>query len=183
MLAAQTLAAANLSPADLALIAVTIGPGSFTGLRAALAFAHGLSLAANIPLVGVTVGEAIAAALPPSPPLWIAHTASNNRIFLERDGTVIPVSLDAPPIPPGPISLAGNAARTLAARLPNHPIHLLDAPHPTPEGLTRAAALRRDGRLPPRSPQPLYIDPALAHAAPTRPLRNNFKPTISGQLE
>ncbi len=44
-------------------VAVTLGPGSFTGLRAALALAHGLALAAGVTLIGVTVFEALAAAL------------------------------------------------------------------------------------------------------------------------
>ena len=46
------------------LIAVTVGPGSFTGIRAGLALAHGIALAAGVPIVGVTVGEALADSLP-----------------------------------------------------------------------------------------------------------------------
>src|SRR4051794_15861990 len=46
------------------LIAVTVGPGSFTGIRACLALAHGVGLAAGVPVIGVTVGEAIADAFP-----------------------------------------------------------------------------------------------------------------------
>lgn len=44
------------------LIAVTIGPGSFTGLRTGLAAARGIARARAIPLVGVTTTEAIALA-------------------------------------------------------------------------------------------------------------------------
>ena len=40
-------------PKDLTLIAVTIGPGSFTGVRIGLATARGLGLALNIPVLGV----------------------------------------------------------------------------------------------------------------------------------
>ncbi len=42
-------------------IAVTVGPGSFTGIRVALAAARGLGLATGRPVVGVGTLEALAA--------------------------------------------------------------------------------------------------------------------------
>jgi tRNA threonylcarbamoyladenosine biosynthesis protein TsaB len=44
---------------DLHRVAVIVGPGSFTGVRVGVAFARGLSLALEIPAVGVTSLEAI----------------------------------------------------------------------------------------------------------------------------
>ena len=57
-----TLAASGLGFADLDRLAVAVGPGRFTGLRAGLAAMRGLALATGLPLVGVTTLEAIAAA-------------------------------------------------------------------------------------------------------------------------
>src|SRR3954469_5612836 len=42
------------------LIAATVGPGAFTGIRIGLAAARGLALAAGKPAVGVTSFEAVA---------------------------------------------------------------------------------------------------------------------------
>jgi tRNA threonylcarbamoyladenosine biosynthesis protein TsaB len=67
----------GLEFAQLELIAVTIGPGSFTGLRAGLAAARGLGLALDIPVHGVTTLEAAAAAAVRLPP-----TAASNAILV-----------------------------------------------------------------------------------------------------
>ena len=65
--------------ADLDLVAVTNGPGAFTGLRIGLAAARGLALAGNVPCLGVTTFEAIAAQVPAD----------------ERRGRVLLVAIDA----------------------------------------------------------------------------------------
>ena len=64
---------------------MTVGPGSFTGLRTAISLAQGFAAAAGIPLLGVTVAEAFRAALPHlDRPLWVAIRARRDRIFLLR---------------------------------------------------------------------------------------------------
>jgi tRNA threonylcarbamoyladenosine biosynthesis protein TsaB len=58
-MAAEVMAGADF--AGLGKIVVTIGPGSFTGLRVGLAFARGLQLATGAPLAGVGTLQALAA--------------------------------------------------------------------------------------------------------------------------
>lgn len=59
-LVARALEQAGVGPATLDAIAVATGPGGFTGARAAVALARGLSLACGAPAVGVSLFEAAA---------------------------------------------------------------------------------------------------------------------------
>ena len=59
----QLLARSNINVADLRAVAVAIGPGSYTSLRVGLAVAKGLSLAHQIPLVGVPTLDITAASI------------------------------------------------------------------------------------------------------------------------
>ncbi|WP_026479182.1 tRNA (adenosine(37)-N6)-threonylcarbamoyltransferase complex dimerization subunit type 1 TsaB [Ahrensia sp. 13_GOM-1096m] len=51
---------AGLTPSDLTKIAVSVGPGSFTGIRVGVAAARGLALAIDVPVVGVSTFKSIA---------------------------------------------------------------------------------------------------------------------------
>jgi tRNA threonylcarbamoyladenosine biosynthesis protein TsaB len=73
----RLLEAAGRVYADLDVIAVNRGPGSFTGVRSAVALGRGLALAVGCPTIGVAGPEALAA-----------------RLF-ERDGQRLMVALDA----------------------------------------------------------------------------------------
>lgn len=64
-----TLQAAGKRPRDLERLAVTIGPGGFTGLRIALTYAKSLAFALGIPLLGVSSYDAVAPAAMPEPAL------------------------------------------------------------------------------------------------------------------
>ncbi len=59
----ETVAEAGESLHALSAVAVTVGPGAFTGIRIGLAAARGIGLAANIPVVGVTTFAAVAEAV------------------------------------------------------------------------------------------------------------------------
>ena len=163
VMASEVLAEAKLAAGSLDLVAVTIGPGSFTGIRAGLALAHGMALAAGVPIVGVTVGEALADSLPHlgERRLWSAVDSRRGRVFLERDGTVATFELDALPMAQGKVAVAGDAAIAVAARLAarNVDVMLTDARLLLARHVAVVGERRFNGALPPRRAEPLYVDP------------------------
>lgn len=61
----QLLDQTGIQPSNLQVLAVAIGPGSFTSLRIGLAFTKGLALALKIPLIGIPSLDILVAAIPP----------------------------------------------------------------------------------------------------------------------
>lgn len=162
-LAAEVLAEAGVCAADLDAIGVTVGPGSFTGLRAAVALAQGLSVASGARLHGVTVAEALAEAAPPLPgrALWIAvDSRRRDRVFLSLGAAFRSVRLEDLPRPPGPVALAGDAAPLVAAALAagGADVLLTDIRLPGGPDVARVAARRHGGTLAPLAAVPLYLD-------------------------
>ncbi len=145
----------------ISLAAVTIGPGSFTGLRTSIALAQGFCAAAGIPLHGVTGAEAFAQAFPLlSRPLWTAVRARKNRIFLVRDGVAEAFADDDLPRPRHPVALAGDAANEVAAFIAAYggDVLLTNARKIDPVWVGRAALLRQAAGLPPHEALPVYVD-------------------------
>src|SRR3978361_1861901 len=67
-------------------IAVTTGPGSFTGLRVGLSAARGIALAANKPVVGLTTLTAYAAPVVREtcePPIISAIDARHDHVYFQ----------------------------------------------------------------------------------------------------
>lgn len=118
----RVLGAARLAIADVEAVAVSIGPGSFTGLRIGLGFAKGLVLAGGVPLVGVPTLEALA---------WVADAAPGETICAAIDArkrevyAALFAATDAGPRRTTPdMALSPDA---LAARLPSSTVLVGDA--------------------------------------------------------
>ncbi len=175
VLARDVLVEAGIGATSLDLVAVTVGPGSFTGIRAGLALAHGIAIAAGVSVIGVTVGEALADSLPHlgDRRLWVAIDSRRGRIYLERGDTVVAAPLDALPVPEGKVAVAGDAAAAVAARLAARDADVMrtDARVPLARHVAVAAERRLRGTLRPLAAQPLYVDPPEARlpAAGLRP--------------
>jgi tRNA threonylcarbamoyladenosine biosynthesis protein TsaB len=142
-------------------IGVTVGPGSFTGLRVGLAFAQGLGAALNRPVVGVSTLDALAASVDGRTVAALID-ARRGQVYARfwRDGVA-----DGPPealsleqaadrvagLGVGAI-LVGSGAALVAETAPG--ATALDLSGPSPEALARLAA-----RLDPATatPKPLYL--------------------------
>ncbi len=63
---AETLLHASITPKDIDRVVACTGPGSFTGLRVALAFARSFALPLKIPVIGLSALQAMAAEADPN---------------------------------------------------------------------------------------------------------------------
>jgi tRNA threonylcarbamoyladenosine biosynthesis protein TsaB len=179
---AAVLAESGTAVEAVDLIAVTVGPGAFTGLRIGIAAARGLGLAAGRPVLGITSFAAVAAPGTPEDAagrsLVVALDSKRRELYLQafRAGEALaPGALVAPEdaaraLPPGPLLLVGDAAPALAALLAGRGAVAL-APGPgladAADVARLAAAEWRPGLVPP-PPQPLYLR-APDTTAPRRP--------------
>ncbi len=152
---------ADVSFAALDRLAVTTGPGTFTGQRVGLAFMRGLRVALAKPLIGVTTLEAMAAATKASRAAVI-HDARRDEAYLllwERGETRL-----APVVMPfeqaiarirdfGACALAGTGAAAASAAL-GHDFPLTRIAQPDALWVAQLAQRRM---VPDRPPAPLYL--------------------------
>jgi tRNA threonylcarbamoyladenosine biosynthesis protein TsaB len=135
-LIARVMKAADIPFTSLDRVAVTRGPGSFTGLRVGLSAARGIALAAGKPVVGLTTLTAYAAPFVGEKnehPIISAIDARHDHVYFQvvsGDGgslvkpKVAPISEALEAARFGAPHLVGNAAKILADRWPP------DAPPP-----------------------------------------------------
>jgi len=130
----RVIEASGIAFAGLGRIAVTTGPGSFTGLRVGLSAARGIALAANIPVVGVTTLATYAAPIVSQNgdhPVVSAIDARHDHVYLQvvsGNGSALVRPRVAPMAEAlatwqfGAPCLVGNAASILAERWPEHAV-------------------------------------------------------------
>ncbi len=120
----DVMAEADVSPAKLDRIGVTLGPGTFTGIRIGLACAKGLALTLNKPVIGVDTLKAIAAnAGHVSEPVVVATDARQGHIYFGvyggKEMLLAPrrIALEDAPylLPEGPLAVMGGAKAALIA--------------------------------------------------------------------
>lgn len=162
--------------ADLDRFALSIGPGTFTGLRTGLATARGLGIAALKPVVGVGTLQALAWDLASiqdqsdgnTVPFAIVIDARRGQVYRQLfspsadalgEPEVLSVMDAVHCLPKGPIYLAGSGAQLLLAAAQDHRSdikikQLLDETGPSPMAI---AALAVSMEPKDRAPSLLYL--------------------------
>jgi len=167
----RVLAASNSGYGNLDLIAVTVGPGTFTGLRIGLAAARGLRLATGLPVAGVTTLAALAASVSAEVrrdrAILAVIDARRGEVYAQAFGPefaplcspqLLDVAAAACLLPEQPAVLVGSGALLLAPLLGERDV-IAEAGLINPDPVAIAAVALRGGpwsaEAPP--PVPLYL--------------------------
>lgn len=174
------LRAAGVAARDVQLLAVATGPGAFTGLRIGLAAMQGLASVLEIPVIGVSALEALAASVDPTPLATAAWMdAHRGEVFAAR--FTRPPSPAEPADPDGGVIVAapaiiltqwahdgavprrfiGDGAVRYRDEIQRHAgegVVVLDPPAALAPWLARLGQARARGEAgPPHALQPMYV--------------------------
>ena len=172
----EVVAEGGMTLAAVDAFAVTVGPGSFTGIRIGLATARGLALAGKRPLIGLSTLEVLAAGVPATErngPVLAALDAGRGRLYAQLfdrslDPLTEPEAVTAEALPGfvaaaakgAPLIVAGTGQEVaLAAFAPAIEVRTATG-SPTPDArvLVRCAAARaEDGDEAAAPVRPLYL--------------------------
>lgn len=155
-------------------IAVTVGPGSFTGLRVGIAAARGIALAAKKEVVGITTLAALAApyiAAEPNIPVAAAIDGRHRHVYFELYGVqrrvllpprIVPVEDAVHAAAGASARLVGSGARMMADLWPD-PMHLPPTDERRAPDINWVARLGAQANPRQAPPKPLYLRPPDAH--------------------
>lgn len=115
------------------LVAVTVGPGAFTGVRIGLAAARGMAVATGLPVLGVTTletvahgvdasaraGRSVVVAIDAKRTDFYAQSFASDLVPLGPPRALMP-GMAAGFLPPGPVLIVGDGAPRLRAALSAH---------------------------------------------------------------
>jgi tRNA threonylcarbamoyladenosine biosynthesis protein TsaB len=168
-LIARVMDRSELEFSELDRIAVTTGPGSFTGLRVGISASRGIALAAGRPAVGLSTLAGLAAPLiaeDDSTNVVAAIDARHDHVYLQIFGsggrTLVSPRIAAlrdavRAAVAGPARLIGSGASLLAKAWPrgtDSPVSIDDRGAPDIAWIARLGAAAADGYGPPK---PLYL--------------------------
>ena len=135
---------------------VGVGPGSFTGLRIAIAAAHGLAIGWDVPVLGMSSLALLAATAPGDGPVAAALAGGHGELFVQQfrrgplkaSGEMLNLPpADAAELIDAPLVVGTGAEALVAARGTGEALPLLPA---------ASHALRLPARLRTLDPKPLY---------------------------
>jgi tRNA threonylcarbamoyladenosine biosynthesis protein TsaB len=171
---------AALTASALELVAVTVGPGGFTGIRVGLAAARGIALACGALLLGVSGFEAVAASVPFEAPreeepasLMVALESRREDLYIalfDPRGTPLVPPLSVKPedlsatlgeaVLDAGVVVAGDAAERAAAALPQSSLIRVQPDRvPNAAGVARAAYCHWLQGTRENGARPLYLHP------------------------
>jgi tRNA threonylcarbamoyl adenosine modification protein YeaZ len=166
-LIARVMQRSELNFSELDRVAVTTGPGSFTGLRVGIAAARGIALAAGKPALGVSTLSAYAAphlADDGKMPVVAAIDARHGHVYLQvfapgivTGARLAPLSEAVRAAAEAPARIVGSAAHLIAERLTDtaaRPVHIDPSDAPDIAWVARMGAALPEGQSPPK---PLYL--------------------------
>lgn len=168
-LIARVMDQAGIDFADIDRIAVTTGPGSFTGLRVGISAARGIALAAGKPAIGLSTLAGFAAphiAEDDSSTVVAAIDARHDHVYLQVFGAggrsvvpprIAPIKEAVRAAMGGPARIVGSGAELIAAQWPASeppPVLVEQLGAPDIGWIARLGAAAAEGHGPPK---PLYL--------------------------
>ena len=187
----DVVAEAGLGFREIDRFAVTTGPGSFTGIRVALAAARGLALGTDRPVIGIDVFSVVAAEAAqagiPAPRLLVAVESRRAESFLQLFDAAgeplgAPAMLGPEAVPAwlgaGPVAVAGDASSRIVPSLSDAVDLGARFAAPAPATLARLAAERPCDSA---APRPFYLraPDAIPAAARRRFTQSPLTPAMS----